>query len=103
MTPHSLGLRNMRSSDQLISLGDKSEMATTQVGDQPCQVCDRFGNPLAKTVLQEVEVIAKGYNLFSVTKLQVDGWKLHGDQNCIQLTRGAHTITFDIPISIRKR
>ena len=42
------------------------------------------------------------YNLFSLSKLMQDGWKLSGDVRAMQLTKGQATINFDIVIPTKK-
>ena len=42
------------------------------------------------------------YNLFSITKLQQNGWALRGDEEKMELTKGKSKVMFDIVIKMPK-
>lgn len=102
MTPHKMGFSNLKAVKQEVSLGDKSAVAATVVGDIKGRMCDRFGTELARATLTEVALISKGFNLFSCTKMQMKGWTLGGDANSIWLKKGERKIVFDIKITTPK-
>ena len=102
MTPHRSGLRNLRQSKLHVALGDQSSMASKRVGDLHGRICDRYGNELSRRIMHDVAVIGTGYNLFSLSKLKMLGWKLFGDKDAIWMTKGNGKIRFDIPISTKK-
>lgn len=66
-------------------------------------LCDKNGNEIKKRTLDEVmHVLTRKFNLYSGTKMLLEGWKLGGDANCIKLTKGAQEIVFDIKIPTLK-
>ena len=66
-------------------------------------MCDRNGNEIAKQVMMNVSYMLNGkYNLFSVTKLQQNGWALKGDEEKMELTKGKSKVVFDIMIKMPK-
>ena len=99
MTPHQQGMHDIKKVDTRISLGDKSATISGHVGTIRGQVCDCFGNPRANVRLKEVAIMKSGFNLFSITKMQLKGWNLSGDTKGIYLKKGNNELRFDIPIS----
>jgi hypothetical protein len=66
-------------------------------------LCDKNGNVLNDAKITDVTHLPEGkYNLFSITKLQNEGWILSGDANAIWLTKGDVEIKFDIKIPTSK-
>jgi len=101
MTAHKAGLQNMRKTEMAISLGDKSAVVLQQMGDIIGNVCNRYGDTIGKAKLTDVAVMKQGFNLFSCTKMQLQGWKLGGDGKSIWLKKGDKSFVFDIPISTK--
>lgn len=99
MTPHQVGMEKIKTVKQVVSLGDKSAMTATAVGEISGRFYDKHGNLAGMARLTDVALISTGYNLFSCTKMQKKGWILGGDQNSIWLTKGDQKIAFDIKIT----
>ena len=56
----------------------------TVVGDLPGTICDKHGTEIGDAIIQEITHYPNmRCNVFSVTKLLSDGWKLGDDQNAI--------------------
>jgi hypothetical protein len=65
--------------------------------------CNKHGHELGTLELQEVTHLPNGkFNMFSITKMQMNGWKLQGDAKKIWLTKGDHEVVFDIIIPTNK-
>jgi hypothetical protein len=46
--------------------------------------CDKHGNEFGISELVEVTYLPNGkFNLFSIMKMQMNGWKLHGNDKMI--------------------
>ena len=78
-TPYKLGAVNERPSDVLAQGATGAPVAPTCEIDIPTTICDKFGNEKGRLMLTEVGHMADGrYNLFSVSRAMMDGWKLLG-------------------------
>ena len=66
-------------------------------------MCDQYGVEIRPGKLREVSHLPDGkFNLFSVSRLQNEGWLLHRDKNCIWMTKEKGKIVFDIKIPTPK-
>jgi hypothetical protein len=91
-------LKKAKSVDAITMANGSSEDATV-IGNISGRVCDKNGNVLNDAKTNDVTHLPEGkYNLFSITKLQNEGWILSGDDNAIWLTKGDIEIKFDIII-----
>jgi hypothetical protein len=91
-------LQKAKSVDAITMANGSSEDATV-IGNISGRVCDKNGNALNEAKITDVTHLPKGkYNLFSITKLQNEGWILSVDANAIWLTKGDVEIKFDIKI-----
>ena len=89
-SPHKLGMVNLRqpSASDAITVGNGTTESAGMIGDLPGTVCDKFGNEQMTATIKDITILPNGeFNLFSVTKLQKDGWLLRGDSTCIELTK----------------
>ena len=100
MTSHAVGMINKHKENTKFAMGDKSTALYS--GDINGRLCNKFGEAYGIAKLSDVALSKEGYNLFSRTKLQNDGWLLHGDKESIWLTKGNQEIRFDIKISTPK-
>ena len=101
ITPHTQGMKNMKQdkSGTGITMGNDIVAKGTHTGDLPGIRCDHQGNQLDNVVLTNVSVVPSlAFNLFSITKMQLQGWMLGGDKNNLWITKGRRTIRFDIKI-----
>ena len=72
--------------------------------DNPSIVCDCIGNQLTKVTIKEVSYKGdSNFNLFLVGRCLVDGWKLSGDADHIEVSKDGIKIKFNIMIWTRKR
>jgi hypothetical protein len=104
MTPHEEGMVNMKKTRGGITVGNGEVMVAKKTGDIPCELCDRQGNMDNKGKITDVALIKScPFNLFSVTKMMREGWKLSGDSEIgITLSKGGNILSFDIPVTTPK-
>jgi hypothetical protein len=105
-TPHAVGMCDLRepSPSDNITMGNGASVGAQKVGHVPGTICDKYGNQVQENAkIQDVTLIPGGkFNLFSLSKLQMAGWLMHGDSTHIWLEKGGVTITFDIVIPTPK-
>eukprot|EP00957_Ditylum_brightwellii_P085629 6514035-Ditylum_brightwellii.AAC.2 len=66
-------------------------------------LCNKNGAKLHTCTMKNVKYCKENkYNLFSITKRQKDGWRLHGNKNQILITKGQHKVVFDIQIPTKE-
>jgi hypothetical protein len=105
MSPHRNGMRDLQKAKPVdaITMANGSSEDATVIGIISGRVCDKNGSVLNEAKITDVTHLPEGkYNLFSITKLQNEGWILSGDANAIWLTKGDVKIKFDIKIPISK-
>jgi hypothetical protein len=84
-------------------MGNGKSGDATVIGNIDERLCDKNGNVLNDAKVSDVTHLPKcKYNLFSITKLQNDGWTLGGNADTIWLTKGDIKIKFDIKIPTPK-
>jgi len=67
--------------------------------DIPGIICDKYGNEVQEVTLRKCRYNPNAnFNLLSLTKLLMDGWKMTGDNNAIVMRKGDCEIRFDIVI-----
>ena len=67
--------------------------------DIPSIVCDFFGNELTRVTVKDVSYRGdSNFNLFSVGKCLINGWKLSRDADHVMLSRNGVEMRFDIVI-----
>jgi hypothetical protein len=101
MTPHRNGMNNVKKAkgNDAITMGNGKSEDATVIGNIDGKLCDKNGNTLNDAKISDVTHLPKGkYNLFSITKLQNDGWILGGNADAIWLTKGDIEIKFNIKI-----
>ena len=98
MTPYKQGVYDIKKSDTKISMGNKHEVSSTEIGKLNGTMCTKNGETIGKLKFENVSLVKSGYNLFSLTLMQLKGWTLHGDKNSIWLQKDGHKLIFDIPI-----
>jgi hypothetical protein len=79
-------------------MGNAVSVPSSKVGNIKATACNKYGEELFPTTLKDVTVVSEGFNLFSVTKLQLQGWELRGNQDMIWLEKDGKKIVFDIKI-----
>ena len=103
ITPYTQGMKNMEQdkSGTGITMGNDTVAKGTHTGDLPGTQCDHQGNQLDNVVLTNVSVVpSSAFNLFSITKMQLQGWVLGSDKDNLWITKGCQTIHFDIKIEM---
>ena len=101
--PHIQGMKNMKQdrSGTGITMGNDTVAKGTHTSDLPGIQCDHQGNQLDNIVLTNVSVVpSSAFNLFSITKMQLQGWVLDGNKDSLWITKGRRTIWFDIKIKM---
>ena len=84
-----------------ITMGNDAVAKGTHTGDLPGVHCDHQGNQLDNVVLTNVSVVpSSAFNLFSITKMQLQGWVLGSNKDSLWITKGRQTIRFDIKIEM---
>jgi hypothetical protein len=104
-TRYKSGFKNAKkgTDDDAITMGNGVREGAAMIGDLPGMMCSKQGNELGMATLKDVAYLPTSkFNLFSVTKLQRDGWFLHGNKNQIKLTKGNNLVVFDIVIDTPK-
>jgi hypothetical protein len=104
MSPHQEGMVNMKNTRGGITVGNGEVMVAKKTGDIPCEIIDKYGTPLKTCVIKDVALTKSSpFNLFSLTKMMKQGWRLGGDQETgITLSKGDQNLIFDIPIETPK-
>jgi hypothetical protein len=78
-------------------MGNGNSESASSIGKLTGTLCNKHGKKLTKSTMQMVTHLPTGkFNLFSITKMQKQGWLLHGNSTAIWLAKGANKITFDI-------
>jgi hypothetical protein len=105
MTPRPSGMHDVKKEkpvNAITMVNGNSENATV-IGSIGGRLCDKNGKVLNDTKISDVTHLPDAkYNLFSITKLQNDGWTLGGNADAIWLTKGDIEIKFDIKIPTPK-
>jgi hypothetical protein len=97
------GMVNVREDQTVTNFGNGSTTRVRACGDLPIHIYNKAGQLVQRNItLGDVAVIPGGYSLFSITKLQQDGWVTYGDANGISMKKDGMTIAFDIPIRTEK-
>jgi hypothetical protein len=104
MSPHEEGMINIKKTRGGITVGNGEVMAAKKTGDIPCEICDKYGKTLTTGLIADVALTKNSpFNLFSVTKMMRQDWKLGGDNvNGITLEKKDKVRKFDIPIETPK-
>ena len=104
-TPYCIGLIATKgaTAGDSITVGNGTRVAASVIGDISGIMCDQYGVEIGPSKLCEVSHLPDGkFNLFSVLHLQNEGWLLHGDKDCIWMTKEKGRIVFDIKIPTPK-
>jgi hypothetical protein len=105
MTPHRNGMHDVKKANPIdaITMANGSSKNATVIGSIDGRLCDKNGDVLNDAKISDVTHLPEAkYNLFSITKLQNDGWTLGGNADTIWLTKGDIKIKFDIKIPTPK-
>jgi hypothetical protein len=104
-TPYATGMHTVKQAtkEDSITVGDGTHVRATRVANVTGTRCDMYGNELGVSELRDVTHLPNGkFNLFSLSKMQMNGWALHGNAKMIWITKGEHIVTFDIVIPTAK-
>ena len=98
------GSINVIESDLGMTQGATGEaVAPKSAVDIPSLACDRYGNQQFEVTMTGVSLIPKGnFNIFSITRLLLAGWKIGGDANSIWVKKVQWTIRFDTRVTTAK-
>jgi len=104
-TGHKMGVQNVRipSKGDGVTQGNGIKSGVEMIADIKGTVCNKEGLPLQVVKMSDVKIVPDNkFNLFSVTKRQKNGWKLHGDHKSIWLEKAGNVIRFDILIKTKE-
>jgi hypothetical protein len=82
MSPHQSGMHDIKEAKPVdaITMANGSSEDATVIGNISGRVCDKNGNVLNDAKITDVTHLPEAkYNLFSITKLQNEGWILSGN------------------------
>jgi hypothetical protein len=86
-----------------IAVGDGTNVKASKVANVCGMMCDKCGNELHEATLQDVTHLPDGkFNLFSLSKLLKQGWKLTGDKMSIKLAKDTQEMVFDVVVPTTK-
>jgi hypothetical protein len=100
-TPHTQGLYDMKKSTakDSVTMGNGKSESASSIGKLTGTLYNMHGDKLIQSTMQAVTHLPTGkFDLFSLTKMQNNGWLLHGNDKTIWLTKGEDKIIFDIII-----
>ena len=104
-TGYKTGATNVRKpeSGDGVTQGNGIKSGVKMVADIAGTVCNKEGVPLQVVKMKDVKIVPDNkFNLFSITKRQKTGWKLHGDDKAIWLEKNGVEIKFDIAIKTKE-
>ena len=104
-TKYDLGFSNLRKADKnhTVTMANDAKELSTKVGDLKGIICNKEGQEVSEATMVDVTFLPGGhFNLFSCSRLTQEGWTMHGDKECIKMTKGNATICFDIVIPTAK-
>ena len=84
-------------------MANGTKESSTKIGDLSGVICDKEGKEVSEATMIDVAYLPGGhFNLFSCSRLQQEGWNMHGNKEAITMTKGNAKITFDIVIPTAK-
>ena len=100
ITRSQIGATNIQEAKgSLVTMGNGQGEATQAVMTLRGQLCNKNGCIVGKGTLTDVNHVPKAdFNLFSITKMQQEGWLLGGDADSIWLTKDGRQLSFDLKI-----
>ena len=76
-----------------------SELKHEATGKIPVTACDQYGETLQNFTLTNVKYVKEQkFNLFSTSRIVMDGWKPSGGKDALIFEKGEHKLIFDIKI-----
>ena len=96
MTRHNIGPTNQQKPNgSRATMGNGHVEKASVVGDIFGTVCDKHGEQLGPVSMADVAVIPKlAYNMFSMTKMMRQGWKLGSNKEAMWLSKGKNKLVF---------
>jgi hypothetical protein len=104
-THYSQGMKKNKeaTTEDAITAGNGNREPALQIASINGTICNKHRNKLNQTKLTEVTHLpSEKFNLFSLTRLQQQGWLLGGNKTAIWLTNKDQKVTFDMMISTNK-
>ena len=84
-------------------VGSSNLMKANVVGNFPGTICNKCGGAIRKGIMQNVtHCPSMQCNIFSLTKMMLQGWDLGGNKESIWLKKGKDKILFDIKLITQK-
>jgi hypothetical protein len=95
--PHKKGMtkgNEAAAGEDSVTVGDGTNVKASKVANVCSMMCDKCGKEFNEATMQDVTHLLDGnFNLFSLSKLLKEGWKLAGDKMSIKLTKGNQVST----------
>ena len=104
-TPHKKGMVNMKNAtgQDSVTMGNGVNVSASTIAEIPGTCCDKYGVELSTGRLKDVTHLPGAkFNLFSISKMQNEGWLLFGDKEKIWIEKNGHKVVFDIKIPTPK-
>jgi len=101
MTPYSVGMiqQKINDSNQGITVGNGTQEKTIVQGTIKGNIVNKNGVKLGVAMLTDVSYAPTlKFNLCSLSKLMVNGWKMEGDASCITMKKKGRVLIFDIVV-----
>jgi len=101
MTPYSIGMVKQvgNGSKQGITVGNGTQEETVMQGTIKGNLVNKNGVKMGVAMLTDVSYApAMKFNLCSLSKLMVNGWKMEGDANSITMKKQGRALIFDIVV-----
>ncbi|KAL7555591.1 hypothetical protein ACA910_003221 [Epithemia clementina (nom. ined.)] len=103
ITRHEEGKQNIRKQAVSVTMGNNIVEKATQDCNLRGIKCDSSSQAEFDLKLSHVALVpTAAFNLFSITKLQLQGWQLGGNKEAIWLKKGRKKIVFNIMIKTPK-
>eukprot|EP00977_Amphora_coffeiformis_P012694 scaffold3199_cov165-Amphora_coffeaeformis.AAC.17 len=103
-TPHGEGIKgNKAENGESVTMCNGQAENANVIGNLSGMMREKEGNQVGPGKLERVSVIPNGkFNLFSVTRMMIKGWKLRGDDSALWLEKDGQRVVFDIKIPIKE-
>jgi hypothetical protein len=104
-TCHDVGLTNKKEAkdSDVIVMGNGANKKAAKMADLPGIVCDKEGHEKLSVIMEDITLLECGkFNLFSIPKTLMQGWKHVGDREKLWIYKGNAHLVFDIKIETPK-
>ena len=96
--PHLMVNRREPDAGDCVRQANKSVVVLACIGDVVGTMTDMHGVELQQAVMKDCKGVAGGYNLCSLTKMMLNGWKISNTEDALIMTKEQRKVIFDIKI-----